>query len=263
MKTNRFLLICIFAMIVSLLLFSASAMRHNQRAVTDSVNRQIATDPVEGIAVLELFTSQGCSSCPPADALLAGYAKAGDPHIIPLSFHVDYWNRLGWTDPFSNHLFSERQEWYSSLFPGGSVYTPQLVVNGNAETVGNNRASVGKLVQNALKTAVSGHIAVDNVMIENGNLYFHYTLSGSLHSEMLHIALIEKAATTQIRAGENKGVTISNHNIVRVFKTVNPAGDGQESIALPPGFQKSEYALVLYTQDRRKGAITTAMMQSL
>ena len=86
------------------------------------------------IAVLELFTSEGCSSCPSADRLLPQLAKL-DSNIIPLSFHVDYWNRLGWTDPFSSSEYSERQRSYASHLKLESVYTPQLVVNGEYELV--------------------------------------------------------------------------------------------------------------------------------
>src|SRR5215472_2525698 len=90
-------------------------------------------------AVLELFTSEGCSSCPPADRLLPQLAN--DPNIIPLSFHVDYWDRLGWKDSFSNSEFSDRQKEYAKRFRLSSIYTPQLVVNGEFEMVGTNRSS--------------------------------------------------------------------------------------------------------------------------
>lgn len=262
MKTGLFSKTFLSVMAASLF-FSAFAMMGHKQLNISLAKKDRPGNAAEGIAVMELFTSQGCSSCPPADALLAAYAASGDPHIIPLSFHVDYWNRLGWADPFSSNLYSARQQWYSKYLPGGSVYTPQLVVNGNTETVGNNREAVGKLVQKALKTAVSGHITADNLVVENNSLHFHYTVSGIHDSEMLNIALIEKAATTQIRAGENKGVTITNRNIVRSFKTVSLVSEKQEIIALPPGFQKEGYALVLYTQDRQKGLITTAILQSL
>src|SRR5258705_2813519 len=81
------------------------------------------------VAVLELFTSEGCSSCPPADNLLPELTKL-DSGIIPLSFHVDYWNRLGWTDPFSNPDYSDRQRKYADHWRLESVYTPELVING-------------------------------------------------------------------------------------------------------------------------------------
>src|SRR5438046_1978213 len=90
----------------------------------------------KNIVVLELFTSQGCSSCPPADRLLGSYTN--QENVIPLSFHVDYWNHLGWKDPFSNAAFSQRQETYANAFASSGVYTPQVIINGQKEMVGSD-----------------------------------------------------------------------------------------------------------------------------
>ena len=101
----------------------------------------------EPIAVIELFTSQGCSSCPSADKLLAqtlSDAKRDNKLIIALSFHVDYWNRLGWTDPFSDKKYSQRQSDYASAMQLRSVYTPQMIVNGSTEFVGSNEKELKK-----------------------------------------------------------------------------------------------------------------------
>src|SRR5262245_43259594 len=92
------------------------------------------------VVILELFTSEGCSSCPPADKLLPELTKLGS-NIIPISFHVDYWNRLGWVDPFSSSNYSDRQRKYGEQFKLESIYTPQLVVNGEYELVGSNRGN--------------------------------------------------------------------------------------------------------------------------
>ena len=94
------------------------------------------------VVVLELFTSEGCSSCPLADNLLPQLASL-DAAVIPLSFHVDYWNRLGWKDPFSSAAFSDRQREYGQHFNSDGVYTPQLVVNGEYEMVGSDRRKAG------------------------------------------------------------------------------------------------------------------------
>ncbi len=132
--------------LAGLLIGSLVILSGSQKRTPDQ--KPVSLSDAQGIVVLELFTSQGCSSCPPADALLAEYAAAHNIHIVPLSFHVDYWNRLGWTDPFSNKVYSERQQWYSEHLPKGSIYTPQLIVNGRGEAVGNNRKMIGNLVQN-------------------------------------------------------------------------------------------------------------------
>jgi len=111
---------------------------------------QATTPPV----ILELFTSEGCSSCPPADALLKKLDDAGrldDVEIIAIEEHVDYWNRLGWTDPFSSPDWTRRQERYSEAFRRGGIYTPQLVVNGRAELVGSSERQVRQEILEAGK----------------------------------------------------------------------------------------------------------------
>lgn len=237
-------------------------------AFIGSKNKQIYKNEAgltgtNSIAVLELFTSQGCSSCPPADALLAEYAAAHNEYIIPLSFHVDYWNRLGWVDPFSNKAYSERQQWYSAHLPKGSIYTPQLIVNGKGEAVGNNRKTVSNLVQNELLIQNKETISVTDIAIEKNALSFHYRSTNTTKNEIVNIALIQKQVTTPIKAGENKGVTITNHNIVRSFTTLPINNEGSGSINLPAQFKSSEYALVLYIQNKNDLSISTATMKDL
>src|SRR5262245_4538420 len=116
-----------------------------------------------GIAVVELFTSQGCSSCPPADRLLS--KLAGDPRyqgqVIPLSFHVDYWNSIGWTDPYSSSRWSQRQQAYAAqVFHTNRIYTPQVVVNGRSECVGSKEDMVLGRVNNALSTEPAGRVSL-------------------------------------------------------------------------------------------------------
>jgi hypothetical protein len=217
----------------------------------------------KGVVLLELFTSQGCSSCPPADALLAEYASAHNERIIPLSFHVDYWNRLGWADPFSNKIFSERQYWYSEHLPKGSVYTPQLILNGEKEVVGNNRKSVNSLVQQELMAQHKETIEVNDISIDKNAVHFHYRSTNINKDQQLNIALVQKQATTPIKAGENDGVTITNHNIVRSFVTKELHSNGEGSVSIPATFKPAEYALVVYIQNKNDLSIATALMKEL
>lgn len=111
--------------------------------------------PFEPVAVIELFTSQGCSSCPPADVLLSKTitdAKENGKKIFAISFHVDYWNRLGWTDPFSDKKYSDRQSAYADQLNPGQVYTPQMVVNGEKEFVGSDQKALNDALQHSLNT---------------------------------------------------------------------------------------------------------------
>jgi len=115
--------------------------------------------PNPPVAVIELFTSQGCSSCPPADKLLTetvNRAKAGQQSVYALSFHVDYWNRLGWSDPYSDARYSARQRQYARQLNTATIYTPQAVINGRQEFVGSNRTRLNTLLADALKHPASG-----------------------------------------------------------------------------------------------------------
>ncbi|MGE5184634.1 MAG: DUF1223 domain-containing protein, partial [Acidobacteriota bacterium] len=106
----------------------------------------------DGPIVLELFTSQGCSSCPPAEALVNRLARAGTASgrpVAPLAFHVDYWNDLGWADPFSRPAWTERQQMYARALGDRSVYTPELVVAGGAGMVGSQTSAVERAIANA------------------------------------------------------------------------------------------------------------------
>ena len=131
-------------------------------------NEQVnITGTYSPVTVLELFTSEGCSSCPPADELLPELAKL-DSNIIPLSFHVDYWNRLGWTDPFSSSENSDRQRIYADFWKLESVYTPELVINGEYEVVGSNRSAAENAINKILQEKSKVKINIDEVKISDG-----------------------------------------------------------------------------------------------
>lgn len=165
--------------------------------------------------VVELFTSQGCSSCPPADAYLGELAKRDD--VIALSFHVDYWNYIGWNDPFSSPEATARQRAYGRVMKKRYVYTPQIVVDGRAETVGSNRATVSSLIAMA---AAAQKIEIDVTHNKDGSADIRVpdALPGGERKGELWIGFYDAAVKTDVRAGENHGETITNANIVRTYK---------------------------------------------
>lgn len=122
------------------------------------------TDAAEdAFAVVELFTSEGCSSCPPADRLLGDFvddARNNDKRIFALAFHVDYWNYLGWEDIYASSEFSDRQRTYAEALKTNRIYTPQMIVNGNDEFVGSNRNRAKKSIRSALKKAAGIRITL-------------------------------------------------------------------------------------------------------
>jgi hypothetical protein len=165
------------------------------------------------VALLELFTSEGCSSCPPADRLLPELAKL-DSNIIPLSFHVDYWNRLGWEDPFSKSEYSDRQRTYADQFHLESVYTPQLVVNGEYELVGSNRTGAQSAIKKALLEQAAVQINITDVKMIDGLLQMTVESNGDLKKTDLLAALVQQHAVVGVGAGENSGAKLSHINVV-------------------------------------------------
>ena len=203
-----------------------------------------AADAADRPVVVELFTSQGCSSCPPANAYLNELARdRGD--VLPLAFHVTYWDRLGWKDPFSLPEATARQDRYGHRFGDGS-YTPEIVVDGTSSHVGSHREDVGRAIDAARQnsaTAASVSVAkeTDGLSIGVG--------AGQGRGRLLLIGF-DHAHTTAIRRGENGGRTLQEANVVRSVRSI---GDWQGSpLTLREKFPEGEdIAVVLEAPDGR------------
>ncbi|HEV7484054.1 MAG TPA: DUF1223 domain-containing protein [Thermoanaerobaculia bacterium] len=199
--------------------------------------------------VVELFTSQGCSSCPPADALIHDIANdsALRGRVIPLSFHVDYWDSLGWRDPFSSSEWTQRQARYARTMHLNSAYTPQAVVNGTREFVGSNRSALSAALERA------SNEKRDEITLtarRDGN-----SLIATIHATVpanddLMLAIVEDGVTTKIEHGENAGRTITNDAIVRKLIRVKP---GQATASIDPAWRNLSAAA--FVQDRATLAI--------
>jgi hypothetical protein len=176
--------------------------------------------------VVELFTSEGCSSCPPADALLKQLSQeqpVRGAEVIALEEHVDYWNQLGWTDPYSSRDFSARQEEYASNFRNGGVYTPQMIVDGATELVGSRRSDADAAIQ---REAATPKIKLTlNQTSEPGKKPVMFEahvgdVPASLGAAKLElwIAATEKGLQTSVNAGENSGETLQHADVVRTLR---------------------------------------------
>ena len=214
-------------------------------------------DSYAPVAVLELFTSEGCSSCPPADRLLPELVKL-DPNVIALSFHVDYWNRLGWKDPFSSSEFSDRQRQYGEQFHLGSVYTPQLVLNGEYEMVGSNRSEAISAIKKILMEKAIVSISIDDVKKEEGKLQVTCQVDGDLKKINLLAALVQKNAVIDVKAGENGGSKLSHSNVVRTFVQKPAQPKMNFEIKIPNDLANNNWRLILYTQQKGDLKITGA-----
>jgi hypothetical protein len=177
--------------------------------------------PDAGPAVLELFTSQGCSSCPPADKLLAELGKR--PGLVALSYSVDYWNYLGWHDTLSSHANSERQREYARMRGDGSVYTPQVVVDGLFHVNGSNEAAIEMAMRNAAKRLTDVKVPV-SMYAEGDTLVIGIGAARDTADQRdgtVWLAVAKDQATVSITRGENRGKTLSYYHPVR---EVSPVG---------------------------------------
>jgi hypothetical protein len=207
--------------------------------------------PPAPFAVVELFTSEGCSSCPPADKLLSDLAaeaeSTGKP-VYTLSFHVDYWNDLGWTDPFSRPDFTERQQRYAQILDG-RVYTPQMIVNGGQEFVGSQGRTARRAIAEALEQSAGAAIALKPVR-KAGGLAVEYAVTGQREGDLLNLAVVEKSVSVPVQRGENGGRTLKHENVVRAFRTVrlDAKGGGSAELAVPASVLGGRVSILAYVQ---------------
>ncbi len=205
------------------------------------------------VAVLELFTSQGCSSCPPADVLLNKIITENHAEkIFGLSFHVDYWNRLGWADPYSSEVYTKRQYQYSSNFTTG-VYTPQVVVNGTNEYVGGNKVASATAIKTALSKPAT--VAIDLTLTGN-KLSYH--LSGQYANAVLNFAVVQNEASNYVKRGENSGRELKHNNVVLSLNSQKASTDsGEIQLMLPENASK----IIVYAQRKNEAVLGASQIE--
>jgi hypothetical protein len=207
-------------------------------------------------SVVELFTSEGCSSCPSADKLVAAAQKEFNENTIVLSYHVDYWDRLGWKDPFSKAVFSERQRQYAQHLNLESVYTPQAIVNGKTEFVGSNKSALWDAISN-YKNTNTNIIETETTVINNQQLSVKYNYATLQANENIVLELVLKNATTNVKRGENSGAALSHINIVQDIIQRNES-NGVVTFNVPPNFVKENYIVVAFIQNNKSFEISSA-----
>ena len=197
-----------------------------------------------GVALVELFTSEGCSGCPPADALLARLvheSEASGRRVYGLSLHVDYWDRLGWRDRFSSAAYTRRQSQYARRFDLQGIYTPEMVVNGDGECVGSNASAVQAQVDRSLarKSEVTPELSVT---ASGQELRVLCRVPRAPQGATLSVAWVQSRAASAPDAGENGGRKLEHANVVRDLETV----------ALTPGFHDT---IVLHRPEVEDGEV--------
>ena len=232
-----------------------------------------ASDTPRTPVLVELFTSQGCSSCPPADELLIMLDEqqfVGGALVIPLSEHVEYWNGLGWRDPFSAPMFTERQREYGEVLVTGGLYTPQMVVDGQVELVGSQRNIARQAIARAA-VAPKAEIALALTAGGRGNaVSVEVTISGvarlgALDDADLWLAVTEAGLATDVPRGENAHRRLRHAAVVRRLEQIAtlpmPAPDrfaAVAPVALEPAWHVGSLRLVAFLQERKSRRVLGA-----
>lgn len=221
------------------------------------------------IAVVELFTSEGCADCPEADALLAQFDMDGRVmrrRIYPLAFHVDYWNRLGWTDRYSKPENTARQMEYTQALRVTRAYTPQMIVNGRAQFPGTDQERAKKEIELALSKPAAATVAMKLRMSNQGKtVTASYVVTDASTDAVLCVALVQRGVVSKVERGENAGRILKHEAMVRAFKTQSllrgPAG--RVTFHIPRGIDLSTASLVAFVQNPATMAILGATAEDL
>ena len=215
------------------------------------------------VVLVELFTSEGCSSCPPADALLQqidGTQTGAGQLIVGISEHVTYWNSLGWSDPFSSAIYTDRQNAYGEKFGLDSVYTPQMVINGAQQVLGSSYAEVTRAIQkeNEQPVRVALHIVSASVAGSTLTVTFSTTGDASVQGADVVAVLADDTDRSSVLRGENSGRTLAHisvaRSLVRVAKV--QAAEQTVKIRIPLSFRATEkHHLILFAQAAGNGRV--------
>jgi hypothetical protein len=233
--------------------------------------RSTVAAPAQGAVLVELFTSEGCSSCPPADALLRqvnGTQTRGGKLIVGISEHVTYWNSLGWSDPYSSPANTERQNDYGQHFHLEGVYTPQMVINGSQQIVGSDRAAFARAMQMEDEQHSPVSLRILSLQVEGNTVTIAYSADGAvpLHGADLIAVLADDYDRSNVLHGENAGETLAHvavaRSLVRVARlqtTPQAAGERTIQIKLPLSFQAAaKHHVILFAQTPGNGPVLGA-----
>ncbi len=225
--------------------------------------------------VLELFTSEGCSSCPPADAFLKQLSDAGrvnDVDVIAIEEHVDYWDRLGWRDPFSSQDWTERQEQYAHVFHHDGPFTPQFVVNGRRDFVSmSSREALQSLVEASTASAAELHLSPTGDSPRSAE--FSITIENAppeAHSAALLLAVTERGLSSNVLRGENQGRNLAHAPVLRSLTRLHipkakPSGvsEMKAKVALDPSWKRENLRFVIFLQEQKSLHIVGAAASTI
>ena len=235
-------------------------------------------DKTPSFAVVELFTSEGCASCPPADRILSQIAHQARERGLPiytLAFHIDYWDRLGWTDPFARAAHSSRQLGYARAVRSPNLYTPQMIINGQRQFVGSDHEQAARTIDSALEQPAATTLslrrnrAVNRSPVssawprpESASFHYtvHYTVNNITEGLVLNFAVVERDLRSEVKRGENAGRSLRHDNVVRVFETVELDGrsEGAWVLELPLDLVRPNASVIGFLQHPSSMSIVAA-----
>jgi hypothetical protein len=220
--------------------------------------------PDQRAVLVELFTSEGCSSCPPADALLRqvnGSRTSAGLLVVGISEHVTYWNQLGWSDPYSSPIYTDRQTAYGQRFRLEGVYTPQMVINGAEQIVGSDRAALAQAVQKEAEQKPRMSLSILSLSAAGDKLTVKFSTGGEVPAKGVDViaVLADDSDKSNVLHGENSGQLLAHvsvaRSIARVGK-VQTAGERTVQIQIPSSFQASQgHHLILFAQTPGNGRV--------
>jgi hypothetical protein len=223
--------------------------------------------------LVELFTSEGCSSCPPADRLLQDLDRSQPvrgAQLIVLSEHVDYWNSLGWSDPYSSRFFSDRQSAYSSHFGLNSVYTPEMVVDGNSEFVGSDSHQAKQACEKAGSTQ-KVPVRISGISLDGSNAVRAHVETGALDTSSkadVFVVIALNHAESEVERGENSGRRLSHVAVVRSLSKIGSVEKGKNfgqdiNLKLPSGADAGNLRLIAFVQEPGPGKVLGAALERI
>lgn len=216
----------------------------------------------KSFALVELFTSEGCWSCPPADELIAKLEKNNpNKKLFIMAFHVDYWDHQGWKDRFSQSKFTERQKQYATWMNLSTCYTPQMVINGKTEMVGSETGKVLQGIQSALLETHPENLRLKVEQKEGKNIQVSYTSTSNAKNTDILVALVQKHASSLVSAGENAGKSLMHVQVVHELQSHRIKAQDSFSFKLPD--TKNQWEIIAFEQDQKSGEIIDATSISL
>jgi hypothetical protein len=266
----RFLLVTLLASLAVL----GSSARFIVAGARGASGNSRADESARTPVLVELFTSEGCSSCPPADALLQRLDQAQpvkDAELIVLSEHVDYWNDIGWADPYSSHEYSERQSAYAAQFGNGSIYTPQMIVDGRFEFVGSDERRANEAIREAVK---EDKAPVEVALSSNGDKsVVVHVKAGPLPSGVrngsadVFLAIADNKDVSHVSRGENAGRTLQHVGVLRKLTRLGSVGGSgvfSRDITLnAKGKNDANLRIVVMVQESNVGRVLGAALTRL